>query len=259
MLIQLVGYSLLFFMGLSLGLLGAGGSILSIPLLIYFFHLPMLDASSYSLLMIGVTSLFGAFRYRSKIAFQEAFLLGMPIMIGMITSRTIVLPYLKIQFGSEAIGSFVFWLFVSILFISGLKMSSSSHNPSNEASITSFSPSKLITGGCLLGCFIGLIGIGGGFLILSYLLILARLNPKEAVPLSIMLTSMSAWSGVISDRHVFSFDELLWLSQFILPTLIGLFLGTSLLNRIKNTNALKRYLGGVLIMTSLVMAILGQP
>ena len=102
MLMILIGYILAMFMGLTLGLIGTGGSILTVPILVYFFKIQPITATGYSLLVVGLTALIGcsSFYRRKEVFIKEAIIFAIPAMLATIFFRAYVIPNLP----SEIIG-----------------------------------------------------------------------------------------------------------------------------------------------------------
>ncbi|MDX9924877.1 MAG: sulfite exporter TauE/SafE family protein, partial [Ignavibacteriaceae bacterium] len=117
------------FIGVSLGLIGAGGSILTVPLLVYLFGLTPFSATSYSLFIVGLTSLFGAYNYYLKglIKIKSAVAFAIPAFISVIITRSLFMPLVPstiISFESFSITkNFLIMIFFSVLiFFSAFKM-----------------------------------------------------------------------------------------------------------------------------------------
>jgi uncharacterized membrane protein YfcA len=205
---ELMGYLASIAMGLVLGLTGGGGSLLALPILVYFFGISALAATSYSLGIIGVISLWGAFgAYRNgDLKLDHALFLGIPGIIGVILSRRLFLPMvpdpislfsLAISKDSLLLISFaLLMLFTSLSMLKSLaqkRSSASSHNTNPVAM------SYLVVLGLLVGILSGFVGAGGGFLIVPALLSLGKLDMKRAVGTSLLIIGMQSVFGVLSD------------------------------------------------------------
>ena len=121
---ELFGYFLSLIMGLILGLLGGGGSILTVPILVYCFNVPATLATGYSLFIVGITSLFAALRYKKDqlLDIKVAILFSIPSIIGVLFSRLFILPiipeYLQITrylIAKDQLVLFVFALLIIVI------------------------------------------------------------------------------------------------------------------------------------------------
>src|SRR5258705_8685118 len=164
----MIGYILAIFVGISLGLVGAGGAILTVPILVYVMKMDAVTATGYSLFIVGITSLVGATRslIKKQVNMRMAFLFGVPSILTAITVRTWVIPIIPdVLFDVD---DFVFTKNIFLLLLFAIVMIA--------ASINMIKPQKLhvekwpslfflILTGILVGTLTGLVGAGGGFLI----------------------------------------------------------------------------------------------
>ncbi|MDP3560514.1 MAG: sulfite exporter TauE/SafE family protein [Legionellaceae bacterium] len=226
------GYSLAVIMGLILGLIGAGGSILTMPILVYFLHISPVVATGYSLLVVGTAALFGATRYWQigKVDLKIALIFAMPAMIAVWLARKILLPALPTMMLGISKDSFIMLLFALLMVVASIFML----KPVYEQRMSGSPPSgflytiKLILGSFAVGLLTGMVGAGGGFLIIPSLIALFNISMKMAVGTSLAIIAMNSFVGFSGDLSLGI--ELNWwlLMVFITLTLIGMGIGTSI-------------------------------
>ena len=235
---EYLGYFFAIIIGLVMGLIGGGGSILSVPVFVYLFHYDAITATGYSLFVVGITSLFGAggFMKEKLVNYKTAFLFGIPSILGVLFSRRVILPHLPhyiinkwgIVLTKE---TFLLLLFAVLMLISSYKMISKADR-SIIRKATDINFTLLISQGLLVGIITGLIGAGGGFLIVPALVMLLKLNMKEAVATSLFIISMNSLIGFGS-----SMDKLLvdwnFLLIFSALSIAGIIVGVRLAKKIE--------------------------
>lgn len=227
---EILGYFFAIFIGLILGLIGGGGSILTVPVFVFLFHFDVITATAFSLFVVGATSLAGSFGFmRQKlIDFKTAFIFGIPSILGVIFSRRLVLPHLpNFIFNKYGVimtkDMFLLILFAVLMLISSYKMIHKINDQplkkSNEANYT-----LLISQGLLVGILTGLIGAGGGFLIVPALVMLLGMEIKKSIATSLFIIAMNSLLGFFTSKGIFQFDwEFLFIFTFI--SIIGMFIG----------------------------------
>lgn len=199
------GYFASLFIGLILGLIGGGGSILSIPILVYLFHVEAVLASAYSLFIVGITSLVGAIpKYKEHLVnLRTGFLFGIPSILAIFVTRRWIVPAIpEILFQA---GDFVFTKRILLLGVFALLMILASvtmiRSASRLASQDSNSNNVLLIfiEGILIGFLTGLVGAGGGFLIIPALVLLTGLPFKTAVGTSLFIIAINSLMGFLGD------------------------------------------------------------
>lgn len=201
-------------MGAILGVFGAGGSILTVPLLVFLFHFPPMKATHHSLLVVGVVSGFGVimeiWKTKSRAGTASSgsiYLFAISVLAGMFLVRSIVLPALPgfipvpglgvISLESLVLFSFAIFMILASLSMLFLKISA-------EPAVSAGSLKKkagLVSTGVLIGGFTGFVGAGGGFLIVPALVFLARLPLADAIRSSLFVITLSSlWGFFISLR-----------------------------------------------------------
>lgn len=223
-----IGFSLFVLMGITLGLIGAGGAILAIPILIYFFKVPVLLSTTYSLFIVGGTTLFGAWRQKDTVAFHKAFLFAVPSLFGVFSARYYLLPSLPDEIGGIALDKAILLLFVLIMFMASIAMFRQKQERAASVNMTPTELLKIGTVAFMFGGLMGILGIGGGFLILPALVLLLGLKMKEAISTSLFIIMLNSAVGFVSDRQVLSFSDYQAMILYTSLGLIGLFIGSRL-------------------------------
>ena len=190
---EIAGYIASVFVGLVLGVLGGGGSILSIPILVYLFKMDAVSASAYSLFVVGVTSFIGAVpKYRDHfVDLKTGLTFGIPSIITIFSTRKWIVPSIPdivIQTENFIITKriLLLGLFAILMILASVTMIKGR----NEQEKTSRSPAVfIIIEGILIGFLTGLVGTGGGFLIIPALVLLTGLKFKIAVGTSLFIIS----------------------------------------------------------------------
>lgn len=195
-----------------MGLIGGGGSILTVPIFSYIFHMDAVTATALSLFVVGSTSLVGSLSFMKQkvVEFRTAFLFGIPSILGVIFSRRLVVPHLP-HFIINRWGilltkdMFLLLLFAILMLISSYKMITGAKNP---VSTREKSPNYtlLASQGLLVGILTGMIGAGGGFLIVPALVMLLNLDMKKAVATSLFIIAMNSLLGFVSSLDKVAVD-----------------------------------------------------
>ena len=230
---EFLGYFSAIIIGLVMGLIGGGGSILSVPIFVYIFGFDAVTATALSLFVVGVTSSVGSIGFiRQKLVdFKTAFIFGIPSIFGVIFSRRLVLPnlphYIIHKYGITLTKDmFLLLLFAILMLIASFKMIRKIERVrkrhDNETNYT-----VLISQGLLVGIITGLIGAGGGFLIVPALVMLLGINMKRAVATSLFIISMNSILGFLSTLKMVTHD---WnfLLIFSALSVVGIFIGIAI-------------------------------
>lgn len=238
---EIIGYFYAIIIGLILGLIGGGGSILTVPIFVYLFHLDAVTATSFSMFVVGSTSLVGSAGYikQRKIDFRTSLLFGIPSIIGIIFSRRLVVPHLPeyiIQRGEFILtkNTFLLILFAILMLVSSYKMIKKTNDtPLKKTQEPNYT--LLISQGLLVGILTGLVGAGGGFLIVPALVMLLGMEMKEAIASSLFIIAMNSLLGffLTLDKVVVDWG---FLMIFTSLSVFGIFLGLYLS---KKTNGKK--------------------
>ncbi|KIA89306.1 sulfite exporter TauE/SafE family protein [Kaistella jeonii] len=252
---ELLGYFSAIVIGLVLGLIGGGGSILSVPIFVYIFGYDVVTATALSLFVVGVTSLVGSagFIKQKQIDFKTAFVFGIPSILGVLFSRRLILPNLPpIIINRWGItltkDMFLLLLFSVLMLIASYKMIRKSERP-RLRNFEETNYTLLISQGLLVGIITGLIGAGGGFLIVPALVMLLGLNMKKAVATSLFIIAMNSIFGFLSTLQMVNQD---WgfLLKFGALAIVGIFIGVLVAKQIDGRK-LKPLFGWVVLVMGL--------
>lgn len=262
---EILGYIALVLMGITLGLIGAGGSVLTIPIMIYLIKVPVITATFYSMVIVGSSSLIGMVRYRNYILFRKTILFLAASVLGVFIARHFILSTLLHTLGNELVNKGILILLIIFMLVSGYFMT---RNPSSnqqnkllkneDAELNSnFNSNKpeiknkksiftsrlfLILIGLVLGVLMGILGAGGGFLIIPILVLIMNFTVREAVATSFFITAMNSLVGIFSEKYYFSISDFSNLIKFIIPAYIGMFIGLYL-GKFFNGAVLKKTFG----------------
>lgn len=232
---EVLGYALAVFIGVVLGLIGGGGSILAVPVLVYVFHLDPTIATSYSLFIVGVTSLAGAGFQAAKgnVDFRAIVAFGITSVLTVFLTRKYVLPMIPEELFSVA-GFAVYRSAAIMVLFSALMLASSvsmilGYDRGDNNQKGRFVLAQLGMLGVGIGLVTGLLGAGGGFLIIPTLVILAQMPIKRAIGTSLLIIAINSLVGFAGDiGHVRV--EWKFLLSFLSVTVAGVIVG-SLLGR----------------------------
>lgn len=226
---QTAGYIAALFIGVSLGLIGGGGSILTVPVLVYLFGVSPILATSYSLFVVGSTSLIGSFNSWRKglVDFHTAFLFGLSSIITVFITRKIIIPHIPedIRAGNITLHFSVFTmvLFAVLMLVASVSMIRSKRTTvSNEEHKTNFA--KLILYGISIGLVTGFLGAGGGFLLIPALVLLLHLPMRKAIGTSLFIIALNSLAGFIGDAGHFKTNWIFLLTVSAIA-IAGVFIG----------------------------------
>lgn len=244
---EVLGYIGALLVGGILGLIGGGGSILTVPILVYFFYLNPVTATAYSLFVVGNTALVGALRNMQKglVVFKTGFVFAGPALVMVFITRKFVIPAIPEQL--FFLGSFsvtkniaIMLFFALIMLLASITMIRND-KPDREIALKKNNYPLLIVQGIIVGIVTGLVGAGGGFLIIPALVILAGLPMKKAVATSLFIIAINSLIGFLGDVQTHYID---WkfLLVFTGISIVGIFIGMWF-NKFVDGNKLKKAFG----------------
>jgi uncharacterized protein len=249
---EIAGYIASLLIGITLGLIGGGGSILTLPVLVYLMGVEPSTAVFYSLFIVGVTSLTGAVRmyYQKHINLKVAFSFGIASIITVIIIRKVVLPYIPVtivlgQGLSVAYSTIVLVVFALLMLFASLAMI----KPSKTVDIKpgNFSFFSLVKYGLGIGLLTGFLGAGGGFLLIPALVIVMHVPMKQAIGTSLLIIAMNTLFGFVADVTTIPIEWSLLLKVSALA-IAGIFIGTALGKKINAVQLKKSFGWFVLVM-----------
>ena len=237
---EIIGYLGAVLMGMSLGLIGGGGSILTVPILVYLFGVNAELSTAYSLFIVGLTSLFGSFSHMKmgNIHWKTAIVFGIPSIISVYITRHFIVPAIPPVLISTS--SFVLDKDMGILILFAVIMVLASYSmikkgkpkAQNEEEEIAYNYPLILVEGAVVGLVTGLVGAGGGFLIIPALVILAKLPMKQAVGTSLIIIASKSLLGFLGDLGRGQIIDWQFLLVFSAIAVVGIFLGASLSKKI---------------------------
>lgn len=250
---EIIGYIGAILMGLSLGLIGGGGSILTVPILVYLFQVDAVLATAYSLFIVGLTSLVGSVSHMKlgNIHWRTAIVFGIPSIISVFLTRSLIVPRIPdpiLTLGASANGgsAFVMTKSVGLLLLFAIIMVMAAYTmikPAKKAVAADtkvidenvepkFNYPLILAEGAVVGLVTGLVGAGGGFLIIPALVLLAKLPMKKAVGTSLMIIAAKSLIGFVGDMNGNEVIDWNFLAIFSSIAVGGILLGSWLSKRI---------------------------
>ena len=227
--IEYLGYFGALCIGLILGLTGAGGSILTVPILVYLMGLNPVIATGYSLFVVGTTSAFGAVQNIRKgfVDVKTAFLYAIPSFIAVFLTRKYIVPALPETIGNHAGAlskeSFLMIMFAIVMLVVAISMLRKKEAPVYPHSKK---PNLILTviRMFIVGILIGMVGAGGGFLFIPVLIFIAKLPMRKAVGTSLLIIAFNSLIGFTGDigNHMIDWPFLLGFTSL---SVIGIFIG----------------------------------
>lgn len=242
---EILGYIGAIIMGLSLGLIGGGGSILTVPILVYLFHIDAVLATAYSLFIVGLTSLIGSGSHMrlGNIHWRTAIVFGIPSILAVYATRAWLVPALPDPLFSvgdtpvtKALGMLIFFALLMVAaaysMIRKPKVPLGPDERAEEA--IKFNYPLILGEGLIVGTITGLVGAGGGFLIIPALVLLAKLPMKQAVGTSLIIIAAKSLLGFLGDLKGDEFIDWGFLGIFSAVAIGGILLGSMLSKHIPN-------------------------
>ncbi len=243
-------------MGTTLGLIGAGGSILTVPILVYFFKISPLSATAYSLLIVGFTALFGAFFYyrRNLVKIKSALTFAVPATISVFCTRAFILPNLPNFIAKVPKDNFIMLLFAVLMMIAAFFVAKSPEIKVDDKKSKFHKIITLVFGSALIGLLTGMVGAGGGFLIIPALIILFNLKAKEAIGTSLAIIAINSLIGFFGDVIKGFKPDFEILTTFLFATIAGMSLGILLNKKIDGQGLKNIFAIFIMIVAILIFA-----
>ena len=255
----LFGFAATILAGATMGLIGGGGSILTVPILVYLLEIPPVLATGYSLFVVGLSALVGSVNYfkLGLVNLKAGTIFAVPAFVGVFLARKFLVPALPVEIfnlGNLVVGRdlIVIGVFATVMILASVAMIRGGSESEQEGELQ-FNYPMIALEGLIVGIVTGFVGAGGGFLIIPALVVLAKLPMKQAVGTSLMIIAVKSLFGFLGDLGNQSID---WgfLALFCLLSIIGIHLGTYL-SRFVSSAKLKTGFGWfVLIMGLFILA-----
>lgn len=259
-LLEIFGYLGALLIGLVLGLIGGGGSILTVPVLVYLLAVNPVTATAYSLFVVGVSALVGAFQNFKKglVDFKTAIVFSIPAFIAVYITRRFIVPATPERLAN--IGDFVLTkdiaimvFFAVIMLLAAFYMIRNKKPEPEPGTKVLYNYPLIVIEGFVIGILTGVVGAGGGFLIIPALVLLAKLPMKKAVATSLLIIAVKSLIGFVGDIETMSID---WgfLLSFTLLSVFGIFAGVWL-NRFIDNKKLKKSFGWFVFLMAIYILI----
>lgn len=258
-----LGFFLAILVGVTLGLVGSGGSILTVPILVSVFNIKPEVAFVYSLFIVGTTAIFGSVRaYNQKdIDLRIAFSFGVTSILAVYLTRVFIVPSMPnvlFTMGDFEMNkdNYLLLLFAILMLIASVTMIRRTNYlvDKNQKWIEENKRLIFIFSGIVVGTITGLVGAGGGFLIVPILFLIGRLPMNKAVGTSLMIISLNSIVGFVSNFHHKMNIDWIFLLSFSVFTVIGILVGTYL-NRFIDGQKLKRLFGWFVMLLGIYIII----
>lgn len=254
----IIGFTLGILIGVSLGLIGSGGSILTIPILVYIMHISPSTATTYSLFIVGLSALVGSVKGAKEnlLDYKMALYFGLPSIFSILIMRKFLVPLLPETLFTILNFAVSKDLFIMLVF--AILMISASYAMIRESSAsvlinTKVDANRIILKGVFIGLLTGFVGVGGGFLIIPTLMFAAKLPMKKAVATSLLIIAFNSLIGFAGSLNANPID---WefLVTFTGFAVIGIFVGIYLSTKISNEK-LKPIFGWFVLITGIYIII----
>ncbi|AIM37466.1 permease [Sphingobacterium sp. ML3W] len=257
---EIIGYFLSIFIGITLGLIGAGGSILTVPVLVYLFHVHPTLATSYSLFIVGFTSMIGSLiKTREKcVDYAAATYFGISSVIVVLIVRKLLLIHIPevildindFQLTKSTLTMIAFAVLMlgsSWSMIKNRPVQAGLHHPIKQHT------TKMVTWGIGIGLVTGFLGAGGGFLIIPALVILLQMPIRKAIGTSLLIITINSLIGFLGDVDHVQMDWI-FLLKLLSITIVGVAIGNYLQKKIA-TEQLKPIFGWFIFIVGIYILI----
>ncbi len=230
----IITYLLASLIGIMLGMVGGGGSILTVPVLVYAADISPVMATGYSLFIVGITALVGSFDYakRQLVSYKTAFYFSIPSLIAVYLTRLWLMPAIPESLFTIANFEVTKDIFLMLLFALLMLAASYSMITSDcdvkwevEKQEQSFNYPLILIEGAVVGVLTGLVGAGGGFLIIPALVLFSKLPMKMAVGTSLVIIAVKSLIGFGGDLQAGINIDWKFLGVFSAITITGIFIG----------------------------------
>jgi uncharacterized membrane protein YfcA len=262
---DIIGYVASIFIGISLGLIGGGGSILTVPVLVYLFGISAELSTAYSLFIVGTTALVGGIRNATlgNVNYKTAVVFTIPAFIAVYATRAYLVPAIPAEI--LTIGEFVLTkdmaimiFFAIVMLAASVSMIRNKRKDGEEGEVEAepqFNVPAIIAEGAVVGVLTGIVGAGGGFLIIPALVLFAKIPMKKAVGTSLLIIAAKSLIGFIGDvqRPDLEIDWNLLLSVTAIAV-VGIFIGIYLAKFIDGKKLKKGFGWFVLLMAIYIIA-----
>lgn len=255
---DIVGYIAAFIMGGVLGSIGGGGSILTVPILVYLMGVQPVVATGYSLLVVGSAAAFGALRYHRKnqVNISAAITFSLVSLVTVYLTRVYLVTAIPDIILTAPVlltkDRFIMVLFATLMVVSSVMLLNKI--PSRPQGIDDYKPhyAMVFTTAIMVGVMTGILGAGGGFLIIPALILMMKIPMKKAVGTSLMIIAINSSAGFIGDMirgETLAFPMLMY---FLMATLAGMFIATRFSERFPGSHLQKSFAVFTLMIAAII-------
>ncbi|MEQ8475108.1 sulfite exporter TauE/SafE family protein [Fulvivirga sp.] len=255
--IEILGYIGAVAIGVSLGLIGGGGSILTVPVLVYLLGVSPVLATAYSLFIVGFSSLIGGIKYARQglVNFKTGLIFAIPAFLSVYLTRRYLMPWLPDVWLSTDLFTLskdtgILLLFAILMVAASISMIRQSKTEEVEGKNGSSDLNfiAILIEGAVVGMLTGLVGAGGGFLIIPALVLFAKLPMKMAIGTSLLIIAVKSLLGFIGDIQ--AGENIDWPFLLIISTLagLGIFIGMFFSKKVNGAQLKKGFGWFVLVM-----------
>lgn len=251
---EIIAYIFAVLIGVSLGLIGGGGSILTLPVLVYLLGINPVLSTAYSLFVVGSTSLVGSVSYMKKglVSYKTAIIFAIPSLIAVFLTRKYLIPLVPDELFT--LGDFmvtkdiaIMVFFALVMLVASYSMIRDNREDADENQEPKYNIPLIAVEGVLVGVLTGIVGAGGGFLIIPALVLLAKLPMKMAVGTSLLIIAAKSLVGFLGDVANQPIDWA-FLLQFTGLSIVGIFAGTYISRYVPGAKLKKSFGWFVLLM-----------
>jgi uncharacterized membrane protein YfcA len=262
-LLEIFGIAGALIIGISLGMIGGGGSILTVPVLVYLLHVEPVLATAYSLFIVGLTSLIGSISHarHGNIHYKTAIVFALPSFAAVYLTRWLIVPSLPLEWftiGGMTItrDTGILILFALLMLFASVSMIRDSRNDTHNETggEVSFNIPFILLEGTVVGILTGLVGAGGGFLIIPALVLFARLPMKMAVGTSLLIIAAKSLLGFLGDIQADQNIDWTFMLGFSALSVVGIIIGAQLAKKVDGEK-LKKAFGWFVLAMGLYMMV----
>ncbi|MDA8621974.1 sulfite exporter TauE/SafE family protein [Psychrosphaera sp.] len=266
----LLGYLMAVMMGIVLGVIGGGGSILTVPILVYLMGVSPDIATGYSLLLVGATAAFGAYRYFKDglVDIKASLLFAAPSIVAVYVTRAFIMPNIPDTLFSSPFelskNTAIMLLFAALMLASAIMMLLKSYRSKDTSEgenteLSSQQPKQpkvtlIMFEGAVVGFVTGILGAGGGFLIIPALVLFLGMPIKNAVGASLFIIALKSLIGFIGDLQAGIPLEVPLLPLMLVATLVGMAVSTKLAKRLDGVTLQKFFAFFTLIIAVFIIS-----
>lgn len=258
---EMIGYFLAIIMGITLGLFGGGGSILSVPILVYVMGISPVLGTAYSLFIVGIAALVGAVRkhFEKEIDYRVVGIFALPAILSVYGTRRYLIPVIPeniAQIGSFSLTKDIaLMVFFAIIMLLAAFSMIRNKRPEVATQRKKINVWLVLAEGIVVGIVTGLVGAGGGFLIVPALVLLVGLSMKEAIATSLVIIALKSLFGFVGDIGSGQLIDWSFMLIFTAFAIGGMLIGLALAKKINAARLKKAFGYFILVMAVFILSI----